>query len=190
MRRVLCALLLAALSIAVNAEGFGYDFIEIGYSRTEFQGPDVGGDGIDAGGSLSVSERIFLFAAYRATGFDFSIDRTSYGAGVGYGYAVNPSLDLVATASWQYAEFEAPALGTADDSGLGLGVGFRIAASEQFEINAGLDYVDVGDSGDNTSLTFRGLYNLNAAFALGLSGSWNDDEATYTLGARLYFSEP
>ena len=189
MHRVLCASLVAVLSLSANAEGFDYDFIEIDYSRTELQGPDFGGSGLGIGSSLSVAESVFLFAAYRATEFDFSIDRTSYGAGVGYNYTVNPSLDLVTTASWQYAEFESPVLGSADDSGLGLGVGFRIAASEQVEINAGLDYVDVGDSGNNTSLTFRGLYNLNAAFALGLSGSWNDDEATYTLGVRLYFGE-
>ncbi len=189
MMRLYAALAVIALPAVADAEGFGfdYDFVEIGYSNVEIRRTIFDGDGFSVGGSLSIADSWFVFGGYQAAEFDLNIDRTSYGAGVGYYYSVNESLDLVTSASWQYVELEEPSFGSLDDSGIGLAVGFRMAASRAIEFNAGLEYVDVLDSGDNTSLTLRGLYNFNKAFTMGISGSWNDDEETYTLGARLYF---
>ena len=100
-----------------------------------------------------------------------------------------PVVDMIARVSYESVEIDVPGFGSADDSGFGLGLGLRFAASEQLELNAGINYVDLGDSGDDTGFEAGGLYSFTDAFALGLSGSWGDNVSAYSVTGRFYFGQ-
>jgi len=188
LRSSLLALLLA-FSAAANAEGFDYNYFELGYGILEFDDIDVDGDGFGLAGSYAINPDIHVFAAYEDAGLDFGVDATQFAAGIGYNTELSPTVDAVARLSYQYAEIDVPGFGSVDDNGFGLGVGLRFAASDVLELDAGIDYVDFGDGGDDTSFGVGGLYSFSDAFDLGLSGSWSDDTSSYVLSGRFYFGE-
>lgn len=186
MRATITALLLATASVAA-AEDFSYDYFNLGYGVVEFDDLDVDGDAISIDGAFAVADNYHLFAMYEMGDFDFDIESTSYNLGIGYNTPVSETLDLVARLSYEYVEVDAPLVQSVDDNGFGLGVGLRFAANEQLELNAGLDYVDLSDSGDDTAFNAAALYNFNEVFSVTLRGDWTDDVSTYTLGGRFYF---
>jgi len=180
-------ILLLAFSASASANDFDYDFFQLSYGNMEFDDINVDGDGFGLAGSYSINEEFHVFAGYQAAGLDFGVDATTLGAGLGWHTTLSPVVDLVASASYQYVELDAPGGGNADDNGLGLGLGLRFAASELLELNAGISYVDFSDSGNDTGFGVGGLYSFTDAFALGLSANWSDDVSSYTLGGRFYF---
>ena len=187
MLRSLLVLLLLAFSAAANAEDFDYNYFSLSYGNVEFDDINVDGDGFGLAGSYVINEDFHVFAGYEAAGLDFGIDATTLGAGMGWHTGLSPVVDLVASVSYQYVELDAPGGGNADDSGLGLGVGLRFAASDNVELNAGINHVDLSDSGDNTGFALGGLYDFTDAFSLGFGGNWSDDSSAYTLSGRFYF---
>ena len=187
MLRSALVLLLLALTASASAKEFDYDFFQLSYGNIEFDDINVDGDGFGLAGSYSINEDFHVFAGYEAAGLDFGIDATTIGAGLGWHTTLSPVVDLVASVSYQYIELDAPGGSNADDNGLGLGLGLRFAASELLELNAGISYVDLSDSGDDTGFGIGGLYSFTEAFALGLSAAWSDNATSYTLAGRFYF---
>lgn len=187
MQRSFLIVTLLALSATAGAEQFDYNYFFIGYGNLEFDDIDVDGDGFGIGGSYAISGDFHVFADYTAADLDFDVDASSWSAGVGYNTSVSPVVDLVASVSYEYVELDAPIVGSVDDSGLGLGLGMRFAATEVLELNAGISYVDLSDSGDETTFALGGLYHFTDAFALGLGGSWGDDSSSYSISGRFYF---
>jgi len=187
MLRSSLVLLSLALSASASAKEFDYNYFSLSYGNIEFDDVNVDGDGFGLAGSYAINEDFHVFAGYQAAGLDFGIDVSTLGAGIGYHTSLTPVVDLVASVSYQYIDFDAPGPGDADDNGLGLGVGLRFAASEEIELNAGISYVDFSDSGDDTSFGVGGLYSFTDAFALGLAAEWSDDVTSYTLTGRFYF---
>jgi len=186
LRATITGLLLAAAGVS-SADEFSYDLFNIGYGIVEFDDIDVDGDGVGVDGSFAIADNYHLFANYQVGDFDFNIDSTSYGLGIGYNRPVSDVVDLVARLSYEYVELDAPGFQAVDDNGFGLGVGIRFNATEQLELNAGLQYIDLSDSGDDTGFNAAALYNFNDVFSATLSGEWNDDASAYTLGGRFYF---
>lgn len=182
-------ILLLAFTASASAKDFDYDFFQLSYGNIEFDDINVDGDGFGLAGSYSINEDFHVFAGYEAAGLDFGIDATTIGAGLGWHTTLSPVVDLVASVSYQYVELDAPGAGNADDSGLGLGVGLRYAATELLELNAGISYVDLGDSGNDTGFGVGGLYTFTDAFALGFGADWSDDATSYTLAGRFYFGQ-
>jgi len=187
MLRSALVLLLLALTASASAKEFDYDFFQLTYGNIEFDDINVDGDGFGLAGSYSINDDFHVFAGYEAAGLDFGIDATTIGAGLGWHTTLSPVVDLVASVSYQYIELDAPGGSNADDNGLGLGLGLRFAASELLELNAGISYVDLSDSGDDTGFGVGGLYSFTEAFALGLSAAWSDNATSYTLAGRFYF---
>lgn len=187
MLRSALVLLLLALTASASAKEFDYDFFQLTYGNIEFDDINVDGDGFGLAGSYSINDDFHVFAGYEAAGLDFGIDATTIGAGLGWHTTLSPVVDLVASVSYQYIELDAPGGSNADDNGLGLGLGLRFAASELLELNAGISYVDLSDSGDDTGFGIGGLYSFTEAFALGLSAAWSDNATSYTLAGRFYF---
>ncbi len=187
MLRSSLLILLLALSASASAEDFDYSFLSIGYGIIDFDDIGVDGDGFNIGGSYSISDSVHVFGGYQAADLDFGIDASTFSAGIGYNTSVSPAVDLVARVSYEYAEVDPPGPGDFDDSGFGLALGLRFAASDMIELNAGITYVDLGDGGDDTGFGLGGLYNFSDAFALGLSGNWTSDVSVYALTGRLYF---
>ena len=187
MRSTLFVLLLA-FSAAASAEGFNYTFVSAGYGTVDFDDVDVDGDGFDIGGSVAVADNIHLFAGYEIANLDFDVDASGFNAGIGYNTPLSNVIDFVAALSYEYVELDVPGFGSVDENGYGLGAGLRFAATEALELNAGLKYVDLGDS-DDTGFGVGGLYNFTETFALGLTGNWTDDATSYSIGGRLYFGD-
>ena len=190
MFRISLLSLLLAFSASANAQGFDYNYLQLNYSNLDFDDINIDGDGFGLSGSYAVTSNIHVIAAYQSAGLDFGIDVNALGLGVGYNTAISPTMDMFARLSYQYIDLDVPGPGDDDDSGVGFGVGLRYAASEQLEIDAGIDYVDFGGSdGDDTAFSAGALYNFTDAFSLGLGGSWGSDTSTYTLAARIYFGK-
>jgi hypothetical protein len=180
---------LLALSAAAGAEGFSYNWAALGYGMVDFDDIDVDGDGFGIDGSYALNDDFHVFGTYEAIDLDFGVDATTFSAGIGYNTEMSPAVDAFARLSYEYVEVDMPLFGSDDDSGYGFGVGLRFAAGPGVELNAGIDYVDYGSGGDDTSLSLGGLYNFTPAFALGLHGSWGDDVSSYSLSGRFYFGK-
>lgn len=187
MQRSTLALALLSLSATAAAGDFDYNYLSVGYGTTEFDNIDLDGDGFGLGGSYALSPSYHVFAGYEMSSLDFDVDMTSWAAGIGWNTDLSPTVDLVTRVSYQYIEIDVPGFGSEDENGLGLGVGLRFAASPKLELDAGVDYVDLGNAGDETAFGVGGLYSFTKAFALGLGGSWSDDASSYSVSGRFYF---
>ncbi len=187
MLRSSLIVLLLAFSASASADGFDYNYLTLGYGSIDFDEVGVDGDGYAIAGSFSIAPKFHVFAGYNGGNLDFDIDVTTWGAGFGYNTTLSDKVDAYARLSYEYIEVDVPLAGSVDDSGLGFGVGLRFAASDKVELNAGINYVDYGDAGDDTGFEAGGLYNFTDAFALGLSGDWSDDVSVYSLNGRFYF---
>lgn len=189
MLRSSLIILSLALSAAASAQEFDYDYLSLGYGNVEFDDAGIDGDGFGVGGSYAINDDFHLFAGYSFADLDFDVDATTWDAGIGYHSGLSELVDLVASVSYEYIEFDVPGFGGADDSGLGLGLGLRFAASDRLELSAGINYVDFSDSGSDSGFEAGGLYSLTDAFSLGLGGSWSDDISSFTLSGRFYFDK-
>ena len=181
---------LLAFSANASAQEFDYSWLSFGYGQTELDDIDVDGDGFGIGGSLAIAENFHIFAGYSQSSFDFDVDGTEWGAGIGYNTPLSDVVDFVATLSYEYVEVDAPGLPSSiDDNGFGLGVGLRWWATPKFEVDAGIQDVDLSDSGDDTGFVLGGWYYFTPAFSLGLSGSFTDDATGYSLAGRFFFGQ-
>jgi len=180
---------LLAFSASASAEGFDYNWLSFGYGQTEFDDIDVDGDGFGIGGSFAIANNFHVFAAYEQADFDFDVEGTQWNAGFGYNTPLSDVVDFVAQLSYEYVEVEVPGFPSIDDNGFGLGVGLRWWATSKFEVDAGIKYVDLSDSGDDTGFGVGGHYYFTPSFALGLNGSWADDTSTYSLVGRFFFGQ-
>ena len=194
MLRSSLVILILALSASASAQNFDYSYLTLGYANTDFDALDADGDGFTLGGSYAFTNKIHGFANYQAADLDSSfvagsVDATRINAGVGYNTVMSDKLDLFARLSYEYIDLDAGAGISADDSGLGFGVGLRFAASPQLELDAGIKYVDYGDIGDDTSLQVGGLYDFTDTFSLGLAVETSDDVTTVALSGRFYFGQ-
>jgi len=190
LRSVLFTALLA-FSASATAQGFDYSYFSVGYTRMNLDDGfiDVDGDGFGLNGSFEVGESFFIFAGYSAGEFEeqgITVDLDSLNAGIGWHTPLSDKVDFVTGLSYEYIDVSA--LGQSiDDNGIGLGVGLRFQASEAIELNAGINYVDMGDGGDDTGFGVGMLYGVSENVDIGISGDWGDDSSAYGISGRFYF---
>ena len=192
MLRSSLVILFLAFSASASAEGFDYNFVFLGYGNADFDDFNADGDGFTLGGSFAINDSLHAFAGYDAVDLSsngFDIDATRWNAGIGYNTSVADNMDMFARLSYESIDFNPPGPGSVDDSGYGLGVGLRYAASDAVELNAAINYVDYGDLGDDTSLEVGGLYNFTDAFAVGVSAEFSNDVSTFAITGRFYFGQ-
>jgi hypothetical protein len=185
MLRSVLFLALFAFSASASAQGFDYNYFSVGYQRVTLDDGafDVDGDGFGIEGSFEVSESFFLTASYGMAEFEeqgITVDVDTWDAGIGWHTAMNEQLDFV-------ADLSAAGFGSADDNGLGLGIGLRYQASDAIELNGGIDYVDYSDGGDDTVFGLGLLWGVSDSVDIGVSGEWGDDSSAYGLSGRFYF---
>lgn len=173
-------LLLSSLAFG-QAGGFSYSYLEASYSRADYDGFGGDADGFGIGASVAISDQFHLFGGYSGAELDNSVDADGWNVGVGFNTPISPNMDAVIRASYVSVE-----VGPFDDDGFAIGAGVRVAASDAIELDLGLSYVDT-DSGNDTSVGAGFLFNLNDSFAVGVSGSWDDDVSVWSLNGRLYF---
>jgi len=192
MRKGLVFASIAALGIAgtANAESsFDYSFVELGYVNTDLDDFNVDGDGFELRGSLEVTGNVHVFAKYTDLDFDFNIDTNTIEIGAGYAWPLSPNLDVIGTLSYLRAEVDVPGARDFDVDGFGVGVGLRGRPLDNVELTAGLQHVDLDDSGDDTIFAVGGRYFFTRAFAAGVDVTFNDDGTAWYVGGRWSFGQ-
>jgi predicted porin len=182
----------AAAQGTAGSPGLSYTYAEIGYGQLDFDGnPDIDGDGLGIAGSYALTDQFHLVANYSTADLDLDVDYTDFGVGFGFNTPISDSIDVVATLSYVYREFDSPGSSSNDDSGLGGGLGLRALVNPQIEVFGGVKYDNLSDSDSDsdsdTALALGARYNFNEKFSAGLAGSWSDDVSSYTLTGRMNF---
>jgi hypothetical protein len=180
----------AFVPFLAQAEGFSYSYLDAAYVNTDIDQFDEDVDGFALRGSYELTDNVFVFAGYAdqstsVAGFD--IDLQTYNLGLGYAWPLGKALDVYGKLGYVSAEVDAQGFGDADDDGYSLAVGLRGRAVEQLELEGAVSYVDLSDSGDDTTLDLGARWYFTPQFAFGIEGSFGDDANTYGLGVRWNF---
>lgn len=179
------ALLMAGSAMAAE---FDYTYADLRYIDTEIDGGqfNADGDGFELGGSIDVAPSVHIFGRYQALDFGSGIDVSAFQVGGGYAMPLKDGADLVGRLSYIDGKVDTP-FGDADDNGFGFSAGIRNLFTPQIEGRAFINYVDLDESGDETSLELAGDYFINDQVSLGASLQLGDDVTSWSLGARWYF---
>jgi len=180
-------------------EGFSYNLAEIGYVRGEIDDLDLKGDGVTLGGSMQFSPNIFGsfnfadidYGSSAATG-GVKIKGTNYSLGVGFNWALGPTLDLVSGATYEHIKIKGSSGGvsaSSNDSGFGLNVGLRGRVAEKLELTGNVKYVDFGQGANDFTFGAGGRWYFTDAFAAGPDVSHNDDGTNWGISFRYDFGK-
>ena len=189
-RRILSGLaaLAAALPLATNAETMSYTYAELGYVDADL---DVGnfhvdGDGFALRGSLAVHQNYFVFANYQDLSFDGGVDTSLLEVGGGGHWPLTNTIDLIGKVGITKAELDSGRF-DADDDGFLLGARLRGIIAPQGELEAGFDYRDLDEAGDDTTIVFDGRYFFIENLAGGVSVALGDNDTLLGLNIRYTF---
>jgi hypothetical protein len=180
----------AFVPFLAQAEGLSYSYLDAAYLNTDIDRFDEEVDGFALRGSYEVTDNVFVFAGYADQGTSVAgldIDLQTYNLGLGYAWPLGEALDVYGKAGYVSAQADVQGLGDADDDGYSLAVGLRGRAVEQLELEGAVSYVDLSDSGDDTTLDLGARWYFTPQFAFGVEGSFGDDASTYGLGVRWSF---
>lgn len=176
---------LALLPLAAQSQDISYSYVEAAYIETDLDGVSRNADGWALRGSIGITDEVFIFADYgdQSIGpFDFQ----SYNVGAGYAWPLAERTHLYGKVSYVKAEADGFGL-SADDDGYGLGVGVRHLVTDQFELGAAANYVDLSDSGDDTAFSLGARWHFTPQLSLGAEASFSDDANGYGVGLRWSF---
>ena len=183
------ALILAAPAMA---DGINYNYLEGSYQRVELDDGlgDVDGDGYGIAGSVALGESWHLIGGFNGTSFDvlpgIDVDLDELVLGGGFHTSLTSNMDFVANLA--YVRLEGSSLGfSIDDDGIGASIGIRAMASQNLELAAALQYIELSDGGNDTTVRGDAWYNFTPNFAVGLNIGAGDDLLRYGIGARIYF---
>jgi hypothetical protein len=188
MRNLYVTLLFAAAaapSMAMADSGLSYSYLDPAYITTNVDNFDKDVDGFALRGSLAVTDQVFGFAGYSDQSTDIggsSLHFSTLNIGAGYRWPVSSTADVYGKLG--YVDEEARYRGnSADDSGILLGAGLR-GRFEQFELEGSLNFVDLSDSGNDTSLGLGARWFFTQTLAAGVEAQVGGDATTYGLGMR------
>jgi hypothetical protein len=174
---------------AVAAEGPRYTYGEIGYERVDFDNFSDDADVGSIGGSLAMTDNLYLIAAYSYgkidnSGIDVELD--NFDAGIGFHFPLADRVDFIAEAAYAWAKVDVDGFGSEDDDGVALRAGVRAMLTPEFELNGGGTYVDI--SGDDQTAGYVGVvYNFTPMVAVTGNITVGDDATSYGIGLRMYF---
>jgi len=179
------AAVLMLLSPAAMATELPYSFVQGSWASVE---PDAGEDG--TGPMLNVSwgltDLVHLVGSYEDVDFD-PAEMTMWQVGAGVHRSMSQGFDLFGEATYVDAEIDVPLGGTVSDDGYALCGGARKKLTESWEINGGIEHIDVGND-DDTLLGVNALYNLKDRYALGAGYKMGDSD-TLHVGFRVSFGQ-
>lgn len=194
---VLILLLMSGLAMNAKtlAERPDYNFLEGGLTQFELDAQGADGLGIELGGAIDVTNKIFVFGNYENgedldgnNGVDIDLSRLSMGGA--YHHELTGNTDFVGGLAFERIDGEAdgPGFGgiSGDDNGLSFHAGIRSIPRPAIDIHAFIKRVDYDGNLDDTSLEIGGWYMLNDWLAAGLEGSFGDEITTYAIKVRLY----
>lgn len=184
----LCVLA-AAASSAVQASDFSYDYVGLGYVSAEIDDVNIDGNGLALEGSFSVADNYHVVARYSDIGFDYDIDGKTFELGLGYNRSIAESVDVVASLSYVSVELSEPTFGSIDDNGYGVYLGLRGMVADKVELLGGLNYVDLSDSGSDTTFSLGAGFDVTDQIQIGAGLTNNSDGNSYNIGVRFYFGK-
>jgi hypothetical protein len=166
---------------------FSYSYAEITYAETELEvaGSDLDGDGFAISGSYELNDDWHVFGGIGNTDLDFNIDLDSWVIGAGYRYPLQDDLDVYGRVMFLTMDVDLPGPFDPDDDGLGLQVRLRHRLNEEFELEGGLQYLDIADS--DTSLQAEGRYYFEDSFSVGIGLTFGGDTDGLGISARYSF---
>ena len=183
------AFLLPAFSQAQESQPqsaqFNYTSLQLSYEETDCDiGPvDVDGDGLTVSGSFELNDDWHIYTSYSQADLDFGIDVDTWAIGAGYVYPLKDGIDLYGRVLYiDQSSDEAPRL---DDDGLGLQARIRARITDEFELEGGLQYVDVAES--DISLQGMARYNFTEQFSAGIGITLAGDTDGIGINARYSF---
>lgn len=175
---------------SIGLADFIYTGVEVSFLDVEFDNGVVAldGDGYRFGGTYALNNQYFLVGEFEERSFDLGIDGSTREFGVGFHRPFGNTLDFIGTASFVQEEIKLVGVGVAiDEDGFALGGGIRARLSDDFEVDASLQYVDLDQSGSHTGFKLRGRYYFTDRFAFSLETEFDDDIDTLSLGFRAEF---
>jgi len=179
---------LLALAAPAMADGLSYNYLEGSYQRADFDSSSgIDGYRFGIGGSVELGDNAHFFAGYGSTDFDFGIDLNELAVGVGFHTDLTPTLDFVANLAYLRLDVDVSGSSLGDEDGFGAEIGLRSMLSDRLELAGFVQYADMGDAGDDTSLRGEAWYSFTESFALGLNVGTAEDVLRYGIGARFYF---
>lgn len=194
MRFKLFTALIATAALApayAHADGFSYSYVEGGYVNTDIDDFDEDVDGFALGGSFELTPHLFVFGNYANQGtsiFGTDVNLEQFQLGAGYAWPLSGNLDLYGKVGYAHAQFEVPGPNF-DDDGYLLAAGMRGRLTDAFELEGSVNYTDLNDSGDDTTLGVAARYYFTPQFAVGVAGDFGDDANTYGVNVRWSFGK-
>jgi hypothetical protein len=190
-RALLCtAILLPAVGAAQQSRPqspqFSYNYVELSYDETDFDfgGPDIDGDGLTLSGSFELTEDWHAFASYGSADLDFGIDLDTWAIGAGYVFPLREGIDIYGRVLYVDMDID-QGPGGADEDGLGLQARIRYRVTDEFEVEGGIQHLDVFDS--DTSLQAFARYYFTEAFSAALGLTFAGDTDGIGISARWQF---
>jgi hypothetical protein len=192
-RALLCTAILApALSNAQQSAPrpqspeFSYSYVEVAYDESDFDlGPaDIDGDGLALAGSFEINDEWHAYASYGTYDLDFGLDLDTWMLGAGYVFPLQENIDLYGRVLYIDSDLEAGP-GNAGEDGLGVQVRVRARMSQVFELEGGIQFVDVFDS--DTSLQGFARYHFTEEFSAALGLTLGGDADSVGISARYSF---
>jgi hypothetical protein len=185
--KIASALVASAALLPVSAQGQapGYSYLDLAYVETDFDRVRDNADGFALRGSFELTDSVFMFADYTEQSVR-NVDFEAYNVGFGYAWSIAPNMDLYGKLA--YVKAEARGFGLrGDDDGYGASVGIRSFVTGNFELEGAVDYVDLSDSGDDTSFGIAARWYFTPQFAIGAEAKLGDDANSYGIGVRWNF---
>jgi hypothetical protein len=165
---------------------FDYNYVELGYDESDYDlGPfDVDGDGLTLSGSFEINDEWHAFASYGSSDLDFGIDVDTWTLGAGYVFPLKEDIDLYGRVLYIDLDVDA-GVATGDEDGLGLQFRIRARVTDEFELEGGLQHVDIADS--DTSLQAGARYHFTEALSAGIGITFAGDTDGIGINARYSF---
>jgi hypothetical protein len=164
-----------------------YNYAELSYDESDFDldSDNVDGDGLTLSGSFELTEDWHAYAAYSTSDLDDGIDVDGWAIGAGYRYPLQDNVDIYGRVLYINREVDGPGPVDAEDDGLGLQARIRMRVSEVFEVEGGIQHLDVGDS--DTALQASARYHFTRNFSAGIGMTFAGDTDSLGINARYTF---
>lgn len=194
MKKLITSIALFAISTIAFAQEVKWDTMEVSSQKMVLD--DLATfDGFGFSGTTLLTNNVLLTFSKRKLDGDFAMrgfnidmkfDQVSFG--IGGRSEISENTDFFFTV--QHVKL---ALKTSinqysmkiKDTGTGAQMGIRSMVSNNLELTAYLNHLDV--SGSSTSVVYGGHYHLASNFSLGMTYEKDSDEKTASLIARMYF---
>lgn len=191
-RALISTALASAITFPALADSPNWNFVQGSYLKASIDGLDVEPSGFGITGSTSMSENVFLGAAYKKLSGDISyldVEASQISIGIGYHSPLSDKTDVYAMLGFEIVEAKASGYRysvSEDDTGYSFTVGLRSMVSESFELNGSVGYNSI-DGENETSLAAGAQYYFNENVSIGAQYTTGDDTNMWGFTARYSF---